>query len=86
MCLFGTIIPFDYLTSFYDKFIDKGWVYFNTLLVEFLKELQPALMQFTDNTEVLQFLKDLNLSKSSSESMINKLNWAFLIESAYRNC
>jgi hypothetical protein len=36
MSMFGTLIPFDCLTYFYDKFIEYGWVFFNALIIEFL--------------------------------------------------
>lgn len=39
MSLFGTLIPFDHLTPFYEKFIEKGWMFFNHLIVEFLREI-----------------------------------------------
>lgn len=60
MSLFGTLIPFDCLTYFYDKFIEYGWQFFNALIIEFLWQVSGDIFLCQDNTDVIQFLKDLN--------------------------
>ena len=66
MGLFGTVIPFDHLTSFYDCFIRKNWLFFDHLTLVLLRELKVDFMKLADGAEVIQFFKDLNLNKASA--------------------
>ena len=66
MGLFGTVIPFDHLTMFYDSFIRQSWAFFDQLMLVLLQELKSEIMSLTEGADIIKFFKDLNLNKTSA--------------------
>ena len=53
MGLFGTLMPFDDLTTFYHFFVEQGWVFFNQLLLATLTLLKEQIMSLEEAADVI---------------------------------
>ena len=67
MGLFGSMIPFEHLTTFYDYFFQYKWIYAYKFLITFYKKVEPILIRNHEMMEVLTFLKTFSFKSKKSD-------------------
>lgn len=65
MGLFGSMIPFDDLVSFYDEFIKEGWDYFYKLILGFYEEIEGEVLALPDVFGIIELIKSFSCHSSS---------------------
>jgi len=69
--LFGSKIPIEKMSLFYEQFISKGWKFFYALVLQFLEEIQFDIMEE----------EELSPTSKKKQSM-NNIKWNRLISKA----
>jgi hypothetical protein len=59
MGLFGSTLPLDTLSIFYDNFIKLGWVYFHNVVVGMFRAKEREIMGCEDLSDILILLKKI---------------------------
>lgn len=57
MGLFGSMMPMDSLTMFYDQFMREGWEAFFRVLIRFYRSIEDQIMTLEDPLDVIELVK-----------------------------
>jgi len=87
LALFGSVIPIDKMTDFYEHMLKDGWPFFYKLIMAFLSNFKNALLRETDFTGIFTILKSQNHITKKNMSNPNTIivDWGALFQAALKN-
>ena len=57
MGMFGTMLPLNELTKFFDNFFKFKWDFFYRLLIVFYKEIEDDILKLEDSFDIVELVK-----------------------------
>eukprot|EP01017_Pseudomicrothorax_dubius_P025059 TRINITY_DN2672_c0_g1_i10.p1 TRINITY_DN2672_c0_g1~~TRINITY_DN2672_c0_g1_i10.p1 ORF type:complete len:455 (+),score=55.26 TRINITY_DN2672_c0_g1_i10:268-1632(+) len=83
MSLACNIIPLENLTIFFTCILSKGWAFFYSLILEYLRFLEHFIVASGDIDTLLQVLKSQSTSsKRVKDNQMFKIDWKKILETA----